>query len=117
MNIIPRLTSDCPRKDCSLSGGIYTTTCMGWCPTYDKNGNLIGRGDPNISTSTWVCVTCGASWRVKEQYGEYEVTRADPQKPEKCLSVLFGGERCVGRCLDPKDCSGSPSQKPDMETK
>ena len=27
----------------------------------------------------------------------------------KCLAMVFGGDWCVGRCRDPKDCTASPA--------
>jgi hypothetical protein len=67
MNIFTR---DCIREDCRLQAdGPGSQTLLGWIPTFDKHGNLIGRGDPNIMTCYMHCVTCGARWTESTQYG------------------------------------------------
>jgi len=81
MNTIAEVTKDCPREDCSITdfGGVGTSTCMGWMPTYDKHGNRTDRGDPNIHSSALKCYTCGASWSISTQYGETTITPKDPR--------------------------------------
>lgn len=74
MNTIQKLTKDCPREDCSISGGDYgVSTCMGWTPTYDKNGNRTDRGDPNSYTTSYACSACGKRWSVTTQYGQTNI--------------------------------------------
>lgn len=84
MNRIQELTKDCPRDDCLIydsMGG--TSTCMGWQPSYDKQGNRTDRGDPNIHTTSSRCVTCGAEWVFRIQYGETTTTRVEPNSSTK----------------------------------
>lgn len=58
MSIIPELTKDCARDDCSISGGNSgVSTCLGWSPTYDKHGNRTDH-DPSCAT---LLATCAAS--------------------------------------------------------
>lgn len=78
--MIPELTKDCPREDCCVAHTGSSTTLMGWSPTYDKRGNQQGR-DPNIITSSYVCHTCGLSWRVKSQDGREDVIQRFEPKP------------------------------------
>ena len=76
MSLIPELTKDCPREDCSITGGNSgVSTCMGWTPTYDKRGNRTDRGDPNSFTTSYLCSVCGAQWSATTQYGETKITR------------------------------------------
>lgn len=78
MNMIAEATKDCPREDCRLTDfGVSSTTCMGWTPTFDKYGNRTDSGDPNITTGAIKCVTCGASWNYRTQYGETALTPRD----------------------------------------
>lgn len=81
MNTISEVTKDCTREDCSITGGFGTSTCMAWTPTYDKNGNQTDRGDPNIHSSSLKCLTCGASWWLRTQYGETTIKKADMPHP------------------------------------
>lgn len=64
MNTIQKLTKYCLREDCNIHTGSQTMTCIGWSPSYDKNGNSVGR-DPNISTTSYSCYTCGKKWTVR----------------------------------------------------
>jgi hypothetical protein len=48
-------------------------TCMGWTPTYDKNGARTDAGDPNITTHGFKCGTCGKTWSVSIQYGDTKI--------------------------------------------
>jgi hypothetical protein len=74
MNLFQRATKDCTRSDCQLvsSGGF--STCMGYMPTYDKNGTRTDRGDPNIHSSSLHCMTCGNRWHISTQYNETTIT-------------------------------------------
>ena len=60
--------SDC-EKECKISRGMSTSTCMGWTPTYDKNGKQLN-SDPNITTTVWTCLTCNDRWVSTTRYGE-----------------------------------------------
>lgn len=83
MNLIPELTKNCQREDCSIVGGSCgVSTLVAWTPTYDKHGNRTDRGDPNTFTTTYKCVTCGASWSATTQYGETKIT----PRNEPCTS-------------------------------
>ncbi len=76
MSLIPELTKDCDRDDCRVIGGnASVSTCMAWTPVYDKQGNRIDDGDPNTSTTTYDCATCGAHWTVSTQFGETKITK------------------------------------------
>lgn len=76
MNMIAEVTKDCPREDCSISGGDSgVSTCVGWSPTYDKHGNRTDCGDPNTFTSELRCSKCGASWIISTQYGKTTITQ------------------------------------------
>ena len=92
LNDIQAVTKDCPREDCSISGGNSgMSTCMGWSPSYDKHGNRTSRGDPNIFTTSLMCSKCGASWRLSTQYGKTTIT---PVAPRLAATQSIGdGER------------------------
>ena len=76
VNNIHEATKDCLRDDCSISAvGPSRSTLMAWTPTYDKHGNRIDRGDPNIHSTTMRCWTCGSEWLLSTQYGETKVTK------------------------------------------
>jgi hypothetical protein len=67
MNIFTR---DCGRNDCVVQENAPATrTLMSWTPSFDKRGVMVGAGDPNITTYSFVCRTCGAHWTEREQYG------------------------------------------------
>ncbi len=74
MNIIREATKTCERTDCSLteSGGV--STCMGFTPTYDKDGKRTDRGDPNITSWSIRCSTCKREWDASEQYGNTTIS-------------------------------------------
>jgi hypothetical protein len=72
MNTIQKLTKDCPQNNCSIMVGLSTMTCMGWTPTYDKNGNCTST-DPNFSTTDYRCNMCGKRWTVR--FGGYLKTQ------------------------------------------
>jgi len=78
---IATLTKDCPREDCRLQYRGSSTTLLGWLPTYDKKGNQIGR-DPNTTTSSYNCLTCGVSWRVKSREDNEDVIERFGPKPQ-----------------------------------
>lgn len=78
MNIIAKLTKDCPREDCSVQCGGSTVTLLGWTPLYDKQGNRTDSGDPNTTTSGYRCHACGRSWSVMTQYGETRIASVEP---------------------------------------
>ena len=59
---------ECEREDCRIQALGCTTTCMGYLPTYDKNGNLISK-DPNTRTCRYSCSICNREWTTKTQYG------------------------------------------------
>jgi hypothetical protein len=80
MGTIQKLTENCSRADCSISGGVQTSTLIGWVPTFDKHGNQTG-SDPNIYSGSYQCLSCGTTWHVKEQYGEVTI-KAVMQKPD-----------------------------------
>jgi YD repeat-containing protein len=63
-------------SECRLSSSGGTSTAMAWFPTYDGNGNRIGRGDPNIHTSQVSCSTCRMAWIESTQYGETTIGAA-----------------------------------------
>lgn len=69
-NIIAKMTNNCPREDCRLTSRGGATTCMGWSPQYDKHGNRVDCGDPNIHTQSYRCHTCGREWVASTQYGK-----------------------------------------------
>lgn len=71
---ITEMTAGC-EKECRINYGLFTTTCMGWVQTFDKHGNPTGR-DPNTSTGTAHCQTCGKNWLVVERDGTVEVREA-----------------------------------------
>ncbi len=37
-----------------------------------------------------------------------EASQPSPAGENKCVAVAYGGKQCVGRCMEPKDCSGKP---------
>lgn len=77
MNIIAEVTKDCPRQDCSISmPNSAFVTALAYMPTYDRNGNRTDRGDPNTTTRSLSCTTCGKSWIARTQYGETTVEAA-----------------------------------------
>ncbi len=60
----------CERKDCRFAPGASTTTCMGWQPVYDRNGNRMDDGDPNITTTSFRCLTCKREFSCRTQYNK-----------------------------------------------
>lgn len=78
MNLVSQLTENCDRDDCSISLGGMASTCMAWSPTYDKRGNRMDHGDPNITTQSALCQTCRQRWVAKSQYGVTEIKLIQP---------------------------------------
>jgi hypothetical protein len=66
-DMVRAVTKDCPQEDCRITFGMMTRTLMAWQPSYDKKGNMMG-GDPNTTTQSVSCQTCGKTWQVKSQY-------------------------------------------------
>lgn len=59
--------SYCPTpKDCRISRSASYSTCIGYTPIYDGFGNEIGE-DPNVTTYSESCATCGKSWTIRTQ--------------------------------------------------
>lgn len=56
---------ECPREDCRIQNLGGYTTCLGWTPTYDKYGKLLN-SDPNTTTWSYKCITCGKQWSETE---------------------------------------------------
>lgn len=74
-NLIQQMTKDCASIDCAIhqiGGGVRTS--LGWVKVYDKLGNRIDKGDPNITTSKWRCEVCGLEWKARTQYGQTTVS-------------------------------------------
>ena len=68
-------TKDCPREDCRIRFDMSgTSTLMAWSPVYDKDGNDVSGGNPNIHTSGASCDTCGRRWVSRTQYGKTVTT-------------------------------------------
>jgi len=66
---------ECAREDCRFSYSGSMMTLMGWTPTYDKRGNQIGGLDPNTTTRTRTCHSCGNSWSVSSKAGHPDDVR------------------------------------------
>lgn len=82
MNKIQQITKDCPREDCSITGGNSgISTCVGWTPTYDKNGKRTDKGDPNSFTTSYQCSTCKRAWSATTRYGETTITEHSAAVP------------------------------------
>jgi hypothetical protein len=72
--LIRSVTNNCPRADCSLyeAGGV--TTLLGWSACYDKNGNRIKGGDPNVHKSSLICSACLRQWLMRTQGGQTTIS-------------------------------------------
>jgi hypothetical protein len=77
--IIVKATASCPREDCRVELGASTSTCMGWSETYNKYGNR-SDVDPNITSQSLRCLTCGARWIARTQYGKTKITEYDDDR-------------------------------------
>lgn len=62
---------DCPvntPEACRFSTTNHVSTCMGWTPQYNRQGEDVSGGDPNLTTWMTDCAVCGRSWRSSRQY-------------------------------------------------
>ena len=69
MGLVRDLTRSCERVDCSITFGAYTSTLLGWTPTYNKFGKQTSK-DPNYRTQTARCLTCNKTWYITERDDE-----------------------------------------------
>ena len=59
----PQEPPECDQQNkCRFISRGSSRTLMGWTPTYDREGNMIGK-DPNRTTSYWQCGTCDKGWK------------------------------------------------------
>ena len=82
-DLVRAVTKDCSRQDCQIIFKGSTNTLMAWSPVYDRNGNRIDSGDPNISTHFIRCRVCGREWVAETQYGTTSVSELQDQ-PTDC---------------------------------
>jgi len=75
-NIFQRMSQGC-NNDCAFECGRTMTTLVGHTTSYDKNGNLIGQGNPNTITANYHCTKCGARFvhAFNEAWGTDELTK------------------------------------------
>jgi hypothetical protein len=77
MNEFADMTSKCARVDCSIQLRSSSMTCIGWTPTFDRNGRKTS-DDPNITTSVYHCTSCGRTWKVSTQFGKSQIEEQAP---------------------------------------
>lgn len=63
---------ECPNKtpkECVFSHWSSSSTCLGWTPKFNRDGEMIN-DNPNITTTRMSCNICGKYWDAKTSYND-----------------------------------------------